>query len=448
MSSDTWITAADTDSRRKAKSHTSREVKRRKAVLSGKIKEKQHGLRKKLLPASATSRPSLELAQLVKQTLVPDPVSPLGAGRVDPFAHYPVHFETNDLHELPQRRVCFLPLFQEIRRVSFEIARSDPGAFHTILAIASADRSILCDEEEQVQALAHNTYSIQVLNERMSNVKDATTDRTIATVALQILFLFLFESCDAVKTHADALENIVKLRGGLELFEASNPELTLLINLADSLPPAIALLGMRRFHKIDAAISDPATISPVALLAPSGLEALSHFDMYFDLTRICLSLQRATHAAFAGDFWTSSVAETKLKSQLRDLLALGRSKAAWGRRCEIMKCVCLAGLIYMRIVSKKEKNVVAAHRDLSHLLPETDAPWKRPLEHLIGELIGGDSGDCFESLAVIRRHLQDIYQDSLQESPKANVSDVKQDPHEVEMAGLTALFGFFSVAGS
>jgi hypothetical protein len=52
------------------------------------------------------------------------------------------------------------------------------------------------------------------------------------------------------------------------------------------------------------------------------------------------------------------------------------------------------------------------------------------------------------SLDSIRRHLQDIYQDSLQESPKANVSDVKQDPHEVEMAGLTALFGFFSVAGS
>lgn len=41
----------------------------------------------------------------------------------------------------------------------------------------------------------------------------------------------LFEDCDAVQAHADALESIVKMRGGLECFELSNPQLALLINL-------------------------------------------------------------------------------------------------------------------------------------------------------------------------------------------------------------------------
>jgi hypothetical protein len=96
----TWITATDTESRRRAKAHTSREVKRRKAVLTQKNREKKSGIRKPLLPATIRSRQSLEIAQLAKRTLVPDPTSPLGAGRVDPFAQYPAALEKNELREL------------------------------------------------------------------------------------------------------------------------------------------------------------------------------------------------------------------------------------------------------------------------------------------------------------------------------------------------------------
>jgi hypothetical protein len=228
------------------------------------------------------------------------------------------------------------------------------------------------------------------------------------------------------------------------------------------LPPVAALLGKRKFYLIDQDIADAARLSPVAFLAPTGLEALSHFDMFSDITRICRSLQRATNAAFSGDFWTSSVTETRLKSQLRDMLALGTSNIAWGRRCEIMKCVCLAGLMYMQVVSRKEGDLMSAHRELSQLLPESDASWRVSSENLIGELICGDSGDCFESLAAlmrigtdlnqqswydIRRYLQDLYREVHNESLQAVDSDRKRDPQEMEMAGLTALFGFFSIAG-
>jgi hypothetical protein len=216
----TWITATDSESRRRAKSHTSREVKRRKAVLSQRAGDRKAGRRKPLSLAPAKLRPNPEPAQSAVKALSPNPASPLGAGRIDPFAQYPVFSESNELHELvdhcefdvqsqllrsllippvlftapslqlkPQKRVCFLPLFQEIRRVSFELAQNDPAAFHTILAIASADRSILHDEAEPMQAIAYSTHSIRLLNKRLSDAKDATADTTITTVALQVIFL-------------------------------------------------------------------------------------------------------------------------------------------------------------------------------------------------------------------------------------------------------------------
>jgi hypothetical protein len=79
--------------------------------------------------------------------------------------------------------------FSKKYAVSFELAQDDPAAFYIILAIASADRSILRDEKEPLQALAHNTYSIRMLNKRISDVENATTARTITTAALQIIFL-------------------------------------------------------------------------------------------------------------------------------------------------------------------------------------------------------------------------------------------------------------------
>ena len=89
----------------------------------------------------------------------------------------------------PQKRVCFLPLFQEIRRVNFELAQVDAAAFHTILAIASADRSILHDEKEPVQAITYNISAIKQLNKDLSDVADVATDGTITAVGLQVLFL-------------------------------------------------------------------------------------------------------------------------------------------------------------------------------------------------------------------------------------------------------------------
>jgi hypothetical protein len=116
----------------------------------------------------------------------------------------------------------------------------------------------------------------------------------------------------------------------------------------------------------------------------------------------------------------------------------------------------------MRVVSRKEGDLVSAHGELSQMLPKSDPSWRLSFEHLIGELISGDSGDCFESLAAlmrigtdlnqqswydIRRYLQDLYREVHDRPLQPDDSNQKRDPQEVEMAGLTALFGFFSIAG-
>jgi len=96
----TWIDGTDNESRRQAKAHTSRDAKRRKAALAQRASDRKTGRRRPISLAPATMRQGSELARSTAQVLPPSPASPLGAGRVDPFAQYPVRFENNELGEL------------------------------------------------------------------------------------------------------------------------------------------------------------------------------------------------------------------------------------------------------------------------------------------------------------------------------------------------------------
>src|SRR5260370_20388984 len=87
----TWITSTDSDSRRRAKSHASREVQRRNASQSAQRDRARHLATKPVLLA-APAKP-LQLGSL---ELVPSPKSILGAGRVDPFANYPVRLKSDE----------------------------------------------------------------------------------------------------------------------------------------------------------------------------------------------------------------------------------------------------------------------------------------------------------------------------------------------------------------
>src|SRR3954451_5353445 len=84
----TWISSHDKDSRRRIKSHTSSENKRRKTTARVRIAQlKDPSNRRILIPAIPKPDPASQ---------IPSPVSPLGAGRVDPFANYPIALKSNE----------------------------------------------------------------------------------------------------------------------------------------------------------------------------------------------------------------------------------------------------------------------------------------------------------------------------------------------------------------
>lgn len=176
----------------------------------------------------------------------------------------------------------------------------------------------------------------------------------------------LFADCDVLETHMDALENLVRIRGGIEVLEAQHPDLALLINMcafplspcmlltkcsADYIPLTTALLGRRRFHTSTLPV-EGLPFSPIALSPLRGqLEGLAHFDIYADIIRICVEMRIAIAALLSGELLAFYNISLQFTSQLESIVVIGTSELAWGRRCEVLKCATMAALLYLKAVS-------------------------------------------------------------------------------------------------
>lgn len=86
------------------------------------------------------------------------------------------------------KRLNFLPVFEDIRRRSFEVARSDAAAFSMILAIAAGDMAFLKGGGPHVTAMEYSARSTAMLRVRMGHKVLAIQDGTLATVALHIIY--------------------------------------------------------------------------------------------------------------------------------------------------------------------------------------------------------------------------------------------------------------------
>jgi hypothetical protein len=234
---------------------------------------------------------------------------------------------------------------------------------------------------------------------------------------------------------------------------------------ADYLPPTVALVGRRRFHTEVSSHQRLKTLSSVALTPPRGLEALAHFDVCVDLKQICLVLHRATASISSGDLFTFSTIEFKLRSQFQDLAALGTSNLAWGRRCEILKCVHLSALLYLKTISQAgfdSVNMETLQKIIDVSFPQSGARLKVHVCALLQQFLRGgdlDETSMAASLAplislgalmngpswlTLREGLQSLYEDIHRKPFVPNVS-AESDPQEVDISGLTALFGYFNL---
>ena len=293
-----------------------------------------------------------------------------------------------------EKRACFLPVLQSVRAICYEVALNDPAAFLVILAISCADIALLHGESDSLAAVKFDTKSIGMLKDRIASQSGATSDGTLATIALRVLFELLFKDSDSISAHLDALAHLVKLRGGIGAIEAMNPQLARLLNLADYLPPISALAGTRRYYPNDVRAVSCTPGPTIANLPPRGLEGLGQFDIYHDIKQILDLTLMATYAVQSGDFDLYSQIETTLNTQLSALTSIGSSMLAWSRRCEILICVDITALIYLQtIYSKGVYSDAVVDRLMQQFIatfPNPPQTWIEPARNLLFALMEGE----------------------------------------------------------
>lgn len=100
---------------------------------------------------------------------------------------------------------------------------------------AASDRYNRYQQSDLTTAIKYKMVALRVLNERMSEVTQATMDDTIGTVTAAAGFELFMGTLEAYRVHMDGLQQIIRLRGGFQSLQVSNPQLALFIAWSDYL---------------------------------------------------------------------------------------------------------------------------------------------------------------------------------------------------------------------
>ena len=129
-----------------------------------------------------------------------------------------------------------------LRVAWFQISILDAAAFHQLLSGAATYFNNLRNGDGLAvngESLAHHTYSLQLVNRQMSDVKVATTDGVISSIIgfacyyvrvppppkseskTDVAIKHLIGDMISWRTHLDGLEQVINLRGGIETLESN-----------------------------------------------------------------------------------------------------------------------------------------------------------------------------------------------------------------------------------
>jgi len=95
-------------------------------------------------------------------------------------------------------------------------AVTDQALLHSVLCHAATDLSIISSKPLMLEGVYHKARAIEIINTRLKNEDQATTDASISAVACLAYLECLSSSPAGVKLHMDGLEAIIKRRGGLQ----------------------------------------------------------------------------------------------------------------------------------------------------------------------------------------------------------------------------------------
>ncbi|KAH7379864.1 hypothetical protein BKA64DRAFT_686501 [Cadophora sp. MPI-SDFR-AT-0126] len=158
----------------------------------------------------------------------------LGAGRHDPFSTYPIQI-TSQRQQILDSAPVFDPSISTLkpyRDSYYIIARDDASAFHQFLANAALHRTLYMSGGKclrSYEATALHYKALQLAQRRIGDAKEEVSDGMIATVLMMAAYNHITLDLKAWKMHMDGIEQILKLRGGIETLN-SNIRLRLLIS--------------------------------------------------------------------------------------------------------------------------------------------------------------------------------------------------------------------------
>lgn len=152
-------------------------------------------------------------------------------GRIDPFVKFPVELNdrTRELIDLAfdDRYLNIGPF----RDACLPVGMMDEAAFHQVLSNALLNISCCRSagaKMETYDAMMHHALAINSINERIQDVKTATSDGFIGAVVGFMCYHSYTGNMAACRAHMKGVEELIRLRGGVETLDSNRLVRTLL----------------------------------------------------------------------------------------------------------------------------------------------------------------------------------------------------------------------------
>ncbi|PVH82311.1 hypothetical protein DL98DRAFT_143460 [Cadophora sp. DSE1049] len=412
-----FINSEDKDGTRRAKSHAVKDFKRRQKAEGVRFQRLRESGKKKAIAANPPPRRIEESSSYPRDrssppVLVPSPALAFAsASSVDPFSHFPVQLNsTKDLGLIHHYHSTFIPKPFEIaqcdygpfRKLIFDVVVHDPAAFLLVVSGAAEDIAVRSKKPVSQQAIIYRAKAMNIINSRMQSPEDFKSDGSISACVLLAGLELLHGSIESYETHMDGLCLILKMRGGFQVVQKSNPLLAALMAWFDYTGSA-GLVGKRRFEFTSC---DPTTFSqsirPPRFTPPLNVTFKTipkNYTLYEDLMIILDGLENATLLTQEGlpddpeQLQKYTIFLQHINDDLLRTLALPSKTTNVFRRFLIEDSFRLAALIYLSGITNclvggvLNCELFLSHLHLKILDPSTD--WGHSIGMILRLLMGG-----------------------------------------------------------
>jgi hypothetical protein len=178
-----------------------------------------------------------EQSDTLQHILLHPTVSRLGAGRLDPFTHYPVEVS------LPEQRILHhalddgLPVqLRYYKDFSYQLALADPASFYQFLSLFTFDVHTRYPEvidNARDQAMAYHGRALTHANRQLSDPTFRNSEGLITSILGFLRYYCFLQDYDALKNHLRGLHLVVSLHGGISVAFSGKDNLVLLLCFTD-----------------------------------------------------------------------------------------------------------------------------------------------------------------------------------------------------------------------